>query len=98
MSTPTPITPSGATLRGLLKIASEMSGSAVGRRPPPRHGTIDAKAVDQVGQDQLWSRFDMPDMPNMIQLLDYGKGFIRKLLLDRRRPRADADVSSDKPR
>ena len=29
MSTPTPITPSGATLRGLLKIASEMSASPV---------------------------------------------------------------------
>ena len=26
-------------------------------------------------------------MPNMIQLLDYGKGFIRKLLLDRRQPK-----------
>ena len=40
----------------------------------------------------------MPDMPNMIQLLDYGKGFIRKLLLRQAATRADADVSSDKPR
>ena len=28
----------------------------------------------------------MSDMPNMIQLLDYGEGFIRKLLLDEQRP------------